>query len=376
MQKYKLGGATIIVLMSLGCASILGLDDYTGAGGTTPANSSMSGAGGSDTTSSSGGCTSGPLGVLGQACCTQGDLACAGHAQKQALLCDSVTFTWKLRELCSGTQLCDTVGPNTGSCQERADICGEKQPGDKFCDGMTSVKCGPDLVTTINTECPHLCLKGECVECAPETKQCNNNIPQTCGVDGTWEGTAECSTNSSCCDASCVNMQTDSANCGGCGNICDAPSLGGGVCDRGRCPSVWANWPMPNPRNAGLPNQANYDTSVFGLALDKVTGLTWQRTVDDILLNWAEANSYCAAQTLATHTNWRLPTRIELISIIDYTQESRTIDTLAFPNAPADIFWTSSTSASSPLTAWAVDFSTGSTSGYAKNAQRRVRCVR
>jgi hypothetical protein len=89
---------------------------------------------------------------------------------------------------------------------------------------------------------------------------------------------------------------------------------------------VWATWPMPNDPASGLPHPQSYDTSVAGIALDKVTGLTWQRDAyalaaadgglaDEIL---ATAAAYCAGLTLGGFYDWRVPSTIELVSLLDF----------------------------------------------------------
>jgi hypothetical protein len=88
----------------------------------------------------------------------------------------------------------------------------------------------------------------------------------------------------------------------------------------------WATWPMPNDPASGLPHPQSYDTRVVGIAVDKVTGLTWQR--DAYVLSTAEsplaseilasATTYCAGLTLGGFSDWRVPSRIELVSFLDF----------------------------------------------------------
>jgi Protein of unknown function (DUF1566) len=140
----------------------------------------------------------------------------------------------------------------------------------------------------------------------------------------------------------------------------------------------WAQWPMPNPASAGLPNAQSYDTTSFGgVVLDLITGLQWQQAVDENSHTWDGASTYCSDLTLGGG-GWRLPTRIELISLLDYTSPNPVIDMDAFPETPADYFWTSSAYAGDAMSAWNVNFkfSDGMADKSEMSKAHRVRCVR
>lgn len=142
---------------------------------------------------------------------------------------------------------------------------------------------------------------------------------------------------------------------------------------------------MPNPSDAGLPNPASYDTtSTPGVVIDQLTGLLWQEPIDaqnDIGETCAsgctqdEARAYCADLTLAGQSDWRLPTRIELVSLVDFTRDQPAIDTAAFQSTPSAAFWTSSSLAGSDSSAWGVDFSNGLVGGHDDGNKFQVRCV-
>ena len=76
---------------------------------------------------------------------------------------------------------------------------------------------------------------------------------------------------------------------------------------------------------------------------------------------------------------WRVPTRIELLSIVDTSVDTggATINATAFPNTPIGFYWTSSLLAGSSSVAWDINF----TNGFANNGDpitqlSYVRCVR
>jgi hypothetical protein len=47
------------------------------------------------------------------------------------------------------------------------------------------------------------------------------------------------------------------------------------------------------------------------------------------------------ARDLAGRDDWRLPSAVELQSIVDYGHSAPSIDSTVFPNTPAAVFWTS-----------------------------------
>ncbi len=145
---------------------------------------------------------------------------------------------------------------------------------------------------------------------------------------------------------------------------------------------------MPNPAeitDAGLPNLARYDTaSIPGVVVDKVTNLWWQQPIDTKNSQnadcsppgcaLAQALDYCAHLTLGGSSDWRLPTRIELVSLLDVTQTAVTINP-AFTDAPGDYFWTSSLIPGDPTQGFIVYFEYGNTGNGNVPSQFRVRCV-
>jgi hypothetical protein len=134
---------------------------------------------------------------------------------------------------------------------------------------------------------------------------------------------------------------------------------------------------MPNPPSTRLPNPARYDLGSKGVVRDEVTGLIWQRTVDQKRYSWLEAGKTCEGLDLGGTRGWRLPSRIELASIVDLTHGQPAIDSRAFPGTPSDWFWTSSVNPVNPNgAAWSVNFSFGSPKSDPTNSVFWTRCVR
>jgi hypothetical protein len=103
----------------------------------------------------------------------------------------------------------------------------------------------------------------------------------------------------------------------------------------------------------------------------------WQQAVDPGGFNWANAKAYCTGPSLAG-TGWRLPTKAELESIVDFGTYAPAIDATAFPSTPSDYFWSSSPYVGASGYGWGVSFIGGGVSAnyFVTSDSRRVRCVR
>lgn len=176
------------------------------------------------------------------------------------------------------------------------------------------------------------------------------------------------------CDDDCVELALDPRHCGGCGQPCAAfEACRDAAC---RCPDGdpwcggggYAAWPMPDPEAPALRRRGEQ-------VLDDVTGLSWQARTDGRTRTWADAIAYCAGLVLGGSDDWRLPTRVELTTILDPTRTPSLAD--AFPEPVPDYHWTASRPAFSDRLAFSVYFGQGETvTADAGRAGAHVRCVR
>lgn len=108
---------------------------------------------------------------------------------------------------------------------------------------------------------------------------------------------------------------------------------------------------------------------------DTKTGLMWQDDAVGSTMTWANAITTCENLTLGGYSDWRLPNIRELKSITDRTRANPAIS----PNFTAivsDIYWSSTTHASSSSGAWIVNFLNGSGGWNNRTGSNYVRCVR
>lgn len=141
----------------------------------------------------------------------------------------------------------------------------------------------------------------------------------------------------------------------------------------------------------------------WGAVRDNVTGLMWENKTDDGGLHdkdneyfWYEpdntingdlagegpANSTYEfvqavnAENYCGHNDWRMPTKEELRSIVNYGTTVPAIDTFFFQYTVNDCYWSSSPAAHSYSYVWCINFGYGMDSLVGKNGGSHVRLVR
>jgi hypothetical protein len=109
---------------------------------------------------------------------------------------------------------------------------------------------------------------------------------------------------------------------------------------------------------------------------DAFTGLMWERIPSATERSDADAAAYCNAANIGTLDGWRLPTRNELLTVVDVTRHPTAIDTTVFGiPAAVNFFWSSSLDAGSARP-WFVAFREGGIAFSDAMALAGVRCVR
>lgn len=103
----------------------------------------------------------------------------------------------------------------------------------------------------------------------------------------------------------------------------------------------------------------------------------WQNTKRIAKRNWKGAERYCQQLNLTGFSDWYLPTKNELKTLIDSKRKPKL--TKGFKNISSlahNRFWTSSVNTSKSSKAWRIDFKTGNIKSQKKANKYYVRCVR
>lgn len=141
--------------------------------------------------------------------------------------------------------------------------------------------------------------------------------------------------------------------------------------------SALNTWASCNPDLPLTTPDSQFELRAGGtMVRDLKTGLVWQRCTG--ALEWDNTNNRCttalgaslstwsAALTnarlnrLGGFSNWRLPNKKELASLIEYSCTKPAINSRIFPNTPSGYFWTSTpVNYADSFSVWYVNFTAG-----------------
>jgi hypothetical protein len=237
------------------------------------------------------------------------------------------------------------------------------------CGGGDSTGASPDAGSdaTVSTDSGDAAMARDAGDAATGRDAADGSIADSSTGDTSFaDGSAPDSSggDSSTSDGAMGDGPTGDASEAGCGS--DA----GSSVDRS-----WARWPMPNSAtdvDGGAPNPESYTDNGNGTVTDNVTQLMWQQGGGGA--SWQDAATACANLLLAGHCDWRMPTFIELLSLVDYGR-SPAAATSYFPNATGP-FWSGTPAGGGSMFAWFINFADGQTNNNVTTLQLGYRCVR
>lgn len=133
-------------------------------------------------------------------------------------------------------------------------------------------------------------------------------------------------------------------------------------------------WPVPGPSHP----RTYLVSEDEGLVLDSNSGLEWQRDMNPGAMSYAAAVGYCESLEIEGKSDFRVPSRIELLSIVDYGGGVPAIDSAVFPGTRTSVHtWTRTARLAAPTNGrWTVGFEHGDTYGALESMTLFVRCVR
>jgi hypothetical protein len=335
----------------------------TGAGGTKDGGGDATGGvGGTSATAGAGGTTA--TGGAGGTASDAGVPAC----QTSATQCSGAGYQtcgadrqWGLVTDCGPHQAC--TGPaGTAKCTCKTDpVCTALG---NACMGANQVGCMQD-----GNGCYYV---GSSTPCS--TGLCGGSPGACCTTAACTVGTSQC--------GSATTLVTCGALVSGCPSTSSKTCTGGTVCEVKPQDCVdpnWAEWPMPgatiNGAPDGSPNPQSYTDNKDMTVTDNVTGLMWQQPEPVSTYNQSDAISYCANLVLAGHDDWRLPSPIELASLLDLSLPA-SINGTYFPGTYNSPTWTTLVYEKSTSSIYVVDFGGGRITSAPANSLNHVRCVR
>jgi len=348
--------------------------------------------------------------------CPNGLTQCGSAGVQTCKLQPNGCTQWVTTQPCTTPETC-SLSAGTASCQCPATVC--TQVGTVCQDPMTVATCASNgdaggclyVASIIPCAAPQSCAglapvaacAAACTStCTMGETACAPGGIETCtlGADGCWgygapvacpirqsctgmAGAAACACTpdpvcglsvsaSACGTTSSTQIVSCAMGPNGCaiGSASACPT--NLVCERAGTPACvdpnWAEWPMVDT--------PNYTDNGDGTVTDNGTALVWQQNASTALVVQADAAAYCAELNLAGYTDWRLPTIVELVSIVDPTEFNSAISSTYFPNTLSSFFWTTTPDASEAGDVWTVTFDIGSVTSAGVIESGYGRCVR
>lgn len=113
-----------------------------------------------------------------------------------------------------------------------------------------------------------------------------------------------------------------------------------------------------------------------GTVLDRLTDLTWEKSINATAVTWEDAILYCEGLTLGGNSDWRLPNIKEIRSLSDENKVQPSVNNTAFTGVTITKYWSSTSLPNQTTKAWYLDNNFGITTYDVKTATHSVWAVR
>lgn len=113
-----------------------------------------------------------------------------------------------------------------------------------------------------------------------------------------------------------------------------------------------------------------------GTILDRLTDLTWEKSINQTAVTWEDAILYSEGLTLGGNSDWRLPNVKEIKSLSDENKVQPSVNNTMFSGVTITKYWSSTSLPNQTTKAWYLDNNFGITTYDVKTATHSVWAVR
>ena len=291
---------------------------------------------------------------------------CAGANGGTTASCTASLLTNGACGSSNGSNL--TAAPSTNLCSAgTASSVSGSGPWTWTCSGTNGGSTSPTCTANLLTNGVCGSSSGANLTAAPSTNLCSAGTASSVSGSGPWTWTcsgANNGTNASC--TAYLTTQTGTGVLPDTGQTSCVNYSGYGISCAGT-----------GQDGAYILHPMSYTDNKDGTVTDNVTGLMWEQQ-SGTNMSGSNAGTYCTALSVGKHTDWRLPSVMELISIVNYGIQSTgpMINSTYFLNTAASPYWSSTPDAGNTGNAWSLNFSAGTVFSNGMSGNAYVRCVR
>lgn len=179
---------------------------------------------------------------------------------------------------------------------------------------------------------------------------------------------------SACGDAMCLGAESCSTCPIDCGLCVGANACGNLACESGETCSSCDYDCGACPADAGV-DAGPVDAGPI-YSTTSALGLTWIQDPFPAPMTFDEASAFCGGLFANGASDWRVPTRLEHVAMLDFSFGDPAFDVSALHVTMGDFFWTSTDFAGTPTTSGWIVSSNGNVAQGAKTTTASAFCVR